>query len=474
MLWAYIYCYQLTLDNHQQNSTDEHSSEKEDADSIHPVCVYCRNTNRIIQLNYAAQKIGIEVGHGLAQAAALCPYIHIIPFNKENETQLLTQLAHRLYPLASDIVLDTHNGLAIRLDNLVQYYGGHSALWKTLARELSLAKVRYHFANAWTIEAAKVLAFAQTNANSHSHEQVKQTLAKCSLSLTALSDKVVASLTRVGITRIQELLDMPVHELGKRFDNNTITYLTTLRGEIFPKATLFRPSAHFNNVMALPFDIENTQHLVPFITQQLEQLAHYLRARNLYTSTIHVAFHFREALALQFSVCSALPQASVKSWLSLLTLKIETIVLPEPVISVTLKCTEFDDMDSESRDFFHNRFNEIAQKQLIGRLNAKLGDNSTYQPQAADSHQFEFMTVAERNTAHYSYASDITPTFTFDTPKPLTQQTQVCFGPVRLSNEWWRGSAHKRDYFIAQTPHGVRMLIFKDESSQWWAQGIYC
>ena len=175
-----------------------------------------------------------------------------------------------------------------------------------------------------------------------------------------------------------------------------------------------------------------------------------------------------------FPVCSALPQSSVKSWLSLLTLKIEPIVLPEPVISVTLKCNEFDDIDSESSDFFHNRFNEIAQKQLIGRLNAKLGDNSTYQPQAADSHQFEFMTVAERNTVHYSYASDITPTFTFETPKPLTQQTQVCFGPVRLNNEWWRGSSYKRDYFIAQTSHGVRMLIFKDESSQWWAQGIYC
>lgn len=68
--------------------------------------------------------MGIEVNHGLAQAAALCPHIHILPFDAENERVMLSQLAHRLYPFASDIALDEHCGLAIRLDNLTHYYGG--------------------------------------------------------------------------------------------------------------------------------------------------------------------------------------------------------------------------------------------------------------------------------------------------------------------------------------------------------------
>lgn len=469
MLWAYLYYYQLTLDQHQQAITQQLGSS---ADK--PVIVYCEKNNGIKQLNDDARKAGIEVGHGLAQAAALCPNVNIIPFNESTESDLLIQLAHRLYPLASDIVLDSHNGMAIRLDNLTHYYGGHAALWKTLTRELMHANTSYLFATAWSVEAAKVLATHGVNTYFEHHDDIKRALESCHLSKTALAPKVIEALARVGITKVHDLLAMPVHELGRRFDNNTITYLTALRGEIFPKASLFRPQTHFDNFIQLPFDIENTQHLHPFITQQLERLSHYLRARNLYTSALTFSIHFREAPVMNIAIQAAMPQASAQSWLTLLTLKIENAVLPEPAVGLTLSCKSFEDIDSDNGDFFNHRFNEVAQKQLIGRLNAKLGDNSTYQPAAADSHQFDGMTVTQSNTANQPYQSDIVPTFTFIPPKPLTQATQVCFGPVRLNSEWWHNTDHKRDYFIAQTSQGVRMLIFKDENAAWWAQGVFC
>lgn len=494
MLWAYIYCYQLTLDSHikaarskrahSQLSKHETNNQYSALASNTPVAVYCSKTNKITQCNDIAKKEGIEIGHGLAQAAALCPYVHILPFSEEAEKHMLTQLAHRLYPLASDIVLDNHihsnsvNGLAVRLDNLTHYYGGHKPLWKTLTQALAEADIRYHFASAWTIEAAKVLALHKFNTYLHTSDDIKKALGACPLSLTALSPKVIDSLARVGVSCVQQLLAMPVQELGRRFDNNTIMYLTALRGETFPRVTLFRPLEHFDNFILLPFDIENTQHLTPFVTQQFEHLSHYLRARNLYTSSINVRIHFREAPIMDINIRSALPQSSVQSWLPLFNLKTESLVLPEPATAIALTCQQFEEMDTQNGDFFSDRFNDIAQKQLIGRLNAKLGDNSTFQPRAADSHQFEYMTVTESSagdgTGNYAYSSDITPTFTFDTPKPLIQATQVCFGPVRLHSEWWHDSPTKRDYFIAQTEQCVRLLVFKDEESRWWVQGLFC
>ena len=484
MLWAYIHCYQLTLDGHNQATNNKTLNSKvsgqldSSADSSlplsTPVAVYSSKASKIIQCNEVAKKEGIEIGHGLAQAAALCPYVHILPFNEENEKHMLTQLAHRLYPLASDIVLDAPDGLAIRLDNLSHYYGGHEALWKTLTQALFEANVRYHFASAWTIEAAKVLVLHKHNTYLHAQQEIKQALGACPLSTTALASKVIESLTRVGITRVHELLAMPVQELGKRFDNNTIVYLTALRGETFPRVTLFRPLEHFDNFTLLPFDIENTQHLTPFVTQQFEHLSHYLRARNLYTSSISVHIHFREAPVLDINIRSALPQASVKSWLPLFTLKTENLELPEPATAIGVRCQQFEEIDSNNGDFFSDRFNDVAQKQLIGRLNAKLGDHSTFQPCATNSHQFEYMTVSEPNGSGYSYGSDITPTFTFEAPKPLIQPSQICFGPVRLHSEWWRDTPTNRDYFIAQTPQSVRLLVFKDAQSHWWVQGIFC
>ena len=93
MLWAYIYCYQLTLDSHikaarskrahSQLSKHETNNQYSALASNTPVAVYCSKTNRITQCNDIAKKEGIEIGHGLAQAAALCPYVHILPFSEE-------------------------------------------------------------------------------------------------------------------------------------------------------------------------------------------------------------------------------------------------------------------------------------------------------------------------------------------------------------------------------------------------------
>ncbi|APE04391.1 MAG: DNA repair nucleotidyltransferase [Alteromonas sp.] len=472
MLWAYLYFYQITLDTHQESGLSPVDSAHLEIPSS-PVIVYCEKTNHVVQRNHAALQQGIEIGHGLAQAAALCPHVCIIPFNVDNEHLTLTQLAHRLYPLASDIVLDTHNTLAVRLDNLVHYYGGHKALWNTLTHELSQSNVHYHFATAWSIEAAKVLALKGIDRYYDNHDDIRQSLSHCPLSLTALNKKTKEALTRVGIHRVHQLLAMPVHELGRRFDNNTITYLTALRGEVFPRVKLFRPAEHFEHFALLPFDVENTQHLIPFMEKLLEYLAHYLRARNLQTSTLSFHIAFRDQPSNHLEIKSALPQSTSDSWLSLLKLRIENLVLPEPAVSLTLRCDNFEAIDDNNGDFFSNRFNDVAQKQLIGRLNAKLGEKCTFKPSISNTHQFEYMSNGPRLTKETVFSSDIVPTFLFEAPKPLTQSTQVCFGPVRLHSEWWHDAPHKRDYFIAQTRQGVRMLIFKDEASKWWAQGLF-
>ncbi|BFT32127.1 DNA polymerase Y family protein [Alteromonas sp. D210916BOD_24] len=479
MLWLYLHCYQLTLDAYLREGDPSGSAgttlvkQSSHQAANNAVVVYCNKHNRVMQCNHDARQAGIEIGYGLAQTAALCPHVHILPFCEDDEKSLLTQLAHRLYPLASDIVLESSSGLAVRLDNLTHYYGGHHALWQTLKHELLSTQTHFNFASAWSIEAAKVLALHKANTYFATPEKIKHTLALCSLTLTALPSKIIDALLRVGVRHIHQLLNMPVHELGRRFDNNTITYLTALRGEVVPRVTLFRPSAHYDNALELPFEIESAQHLLPFITRQLEDLSHYLRARNLNTTAVVMQICFRETDTLSLTIHSALPQSSTNSWLSLITLKIENLVLPAPAVGIALKCNQFEDVDGDSHDFFSNRFNEIAQKQLIGRLNAKLGESSTFQPSTVDSHQFEYMTthMAAQTSA---YASDVTPTLIFEKPQPLTQATHICFGPIRLNSEWWHNTSYTRDYFIAQTEQGARLLVFKDEASKWWALGVFC
>ena len=465
MLWAYFYCYQLTLDSHKKDGcfTD---------DDI-PTVVYHEQSNQVVQANSQAINEGVECGQGLAQAAALCPHVRILAFNREAEKETLLFLAHRLYPLASDIVIDAHNAIAIRLDNLLQYYGGLDALWHVLTNELHSAGIHFYFATAWGVDAARLLAKNKTNRYTDNIENIALLLSRCKLEQTSLDSKTIATLAKVGVRQVGQLLKLPVHELGQRFSNDTIRYLTALRGETFPKYVLFRPSISFKQLKNLSFEVENTQHLLPSIKALLISLEHYLRARNLLTSSILFQVHFREAEPLSIAVNGAMPFATQKDWLALVELKVESLLLPEPAIAISLTCQQFEPIENDGNNFFSHRFTSVAQKQLVGRLKAKLGDNSTLHPKAGNSHNFEGMTVNQVEEITPAYTADIIPTFLFERPMPLNLATRICFGPIRLQTQWWSSTASQKDYFIAETNHGVRLLVFKDVNTCWWTQGVY-
>lgn len=465
MLWAYFYCYQLTLDMHEKSMSYKHAPE--------PVAVYSHKHNCVMQANSLAQKDGIEVGYGLAQTAALCPHIRIVEFNPLVEKQALTSLAHRLYPLASDIVLDTHNSLAVRLDNLVQYYGEIETLWHVITNEIKSTNIHYHFATAWGIDAARLLAKNKTNQCSFTKKHIAALLAHCPITKTELDNKTITSLAKVGIRTTQQLLSIPIHELGQRFSNDTLRYLSALRAETFPQHRLFRPSETFEQTNALPFEVENTQHLLPYIKIQLHALEHYLRARNLFSSSLLLSIHFRQADTLNIEINAATPLSTQASWLSLVTLKIESVQLPEPAISITLKSQRLEEIAENTDDFFSHRTSTFAQKQLIGKLRAKLGDDSTLYIGTNDSHIFECMSVLDTQKHPPTYESDVVPTFLFATPKPLVISTRICFGPIRLHTGWWRTSISPKDYFIAETPQGSRLLVYKDINEKWWLHGLY-
>ena len=465
MIWAYFYCYQLTLDAHAKCCDAQEYAE--------PIIIYSDKDNCVMQLNQAAKNAGIEIGHGLAQTAALCPHVNILTFDAEAEKRTLTALAHRLYPLASDIVLDDINGIAVRLDNLLQYYGSYDILWNVLTQEFNHAGIHYHYATAWGIEAAKLLAHQGINKCGYTQQDIARLLSTCLLKHSELDNKTLSTLSKVGIHNVGQLLRLPVHELGRRFSNTVIQYLTALRGETFPQVTLFRPSEHFESFILLPYEVENTAHLMRYVTQCITALEHYLRARNLLTSLLTFTISYREGQPLVFSVSAATPQSSLSSWLSLVSLKIETITLLAPAISITLHCEQFELIEEGTTDFFSNRFTTIAQKQLIGRLKAKLGDTSTYTPALGDSHIFEQQTCTNVVTEKAVEYTAVSPTFLLETPTPLTASTKICFGPVRLESGWWEQRNYKRDYFIAQTEAGVRLLVFKDENQSWWVQGVY-
>jgi protein ImuB len=51
-------------------------------------------------------------------------------------------------------------------------------------------------------------------------------------------------------------------------------------------------------------------------------------------------------------------------------------------------------------------------------------------------------------------------------------------GPERIESGWWDGRDLRRDYFVAETPHGGIMWIYRDhrygtDDGEWFMHGVF-
>jgi protein ImuB len=58
-----------------------------------------------------------------------------------------------------------------------------------------------------------------------------------------------------------------------------------------------------------------------------------------------------------------------------------------------------------------------------------------------------------------------------------TQPWVLRDGPERIESGWWDGRDVRRDYFVAESPSGERMWIYRDsrygDDGEWFLQGIF-
>ncbi len=464
MLWLYLDFYQLTIDSLEQVLA-EHTAD--------PCVIYQVETNQIVQLTPSASKAGIEVGMGMAQAASLCGSLNVIDYKQDRESALLKNLACALYQLIGDIVIFSPSSLAIRLDPSIKFYHGLMPLWQAITTELNQQQVHFHFATGWSIESAKVLAKAQVNTVYAERSGIDLALQRCHLKHTDLSAKQISSLARVGIQTLKQLLTLPATELGKRFDNTLINYLTALRGEVFPQCVYFHPEEQFAQTIEPAYEISQTQQLMPWINRLLNQLAIFLRLRNQVTSTLRLTLYFREKEKQTLTVGSACSLSQTAEWHPLFELTVAKLQLTEPVIAIGLSADTTEEIHGQTNDFFSDRFHYFAKMQLIGRLQAKLGEENVCKPTLSNDHR-----LAESSLSQPPPPSDLSvywhPLFIAEHPLPLTEPSHIQFGPVRMQTGWWDGQYIKRDYYITQSDQGQLLLVYKrPPEKEWYIQGWY-
>ncbi|MCV5690186.1 hypothetical protein OFN32_38855, partial [Escherichia coli] len=74
---------------------------------------------------------------------------------------------------------------------------------------------------------------------------IQKVLSPLPLTLADLSSATVEKLQRVGVTTLQNLLELPLQDIARRFDIDLVNYVGRLTGQFKHPVDLYHPTESF-------------------------------------------------------------------------------------------------------------------------------------------------------------------------------------------------------------------------------------
>jgi protein ImuB len=186
--------------------------------STTPVVIYGKrgNAELIVALDECAEKRGLHSGLTLAQARAMYPNLAAIEEDAGADAKLLDSIADWSLRYTPLVACDPPNGLLLDITGCAHLYGGEDRLVSDLSKRLVQAGLVHEIAVAGTIGAAWAAArFGKPGYHANGREL--SLLAPLPLTALRLDGKTVASLGRVGLKRIGDIVGLPRAPLAARF-----------------------------------------------------------------------------------------------------------------------------------------------------------------------------------------------------------------------------------------------------------------
>ena len=196
-----------------------------------PLVVYGKrgNAELIVAVDAEAEELGLSPGLALAQARAMHPLIEAIEEDAEADACLLESIAEWCLRYTPLVACDTPDGLLLDIGGCAHLYGGEDDLIADLASRLERAGFAFRIATAGTIGAAWAAAHEGEPARYPAGAE-REFLAPLPLAALRLDGATVASLARVGLKRIGDIIDLPRAPLTARFGGDLLRQLDRALG----------------------------------------------------------------------------------------------------------------------------------------------------------------------------------------------------------------------------------------------------
>lgn len=351
-------------------------------------------------------------------------------------------------------------------------------------------------------------------------QELRTALAQVPLALLCDSLSELETLQGMGLRTLGDLKGLPRPGLARRTGPDVLSRWDRAWGE--------RPDLHqwvtapptFHARLELHARADSADQVLHGAHRLLASLVHWVTARQarVLRFTLEMAHEARHRGGEDAASCSALtlalaqPSADLAHLHALLRERLTQFVLPAPTLELHLRCDELAHLPPPDGELFPTRARaQEGLSRLIEHLQARLGPQRVHGLQAMADHRPEqgvLMSTAQPRplaaaagssssakgpgalASGFSGAPHLTrPAWLLPEPRPLPehrgrpvldgQPLRLLCGPERIETGWWDGQAAARDYFVAATPAGVLVWIFRtrlpspEEAAGWALQGWF-
>lgn len=458
-----------------------------------PVAILDPQEQRIVQLNAPAQALGVRRDMPLASALFLCPALTTRTLSLSHEQQLLQQRALWAGHYASFISLHAPQGLWLEVGSMLKLFGGLSAYWQRIQQDCEEQHWPVHIATGHTPLAARWLALANAGEPTFARDKLLPRLQALALDELPLSDAQRVALQRLGIHSLEQLLRLPLADVGQRVDVELMNTLRQLNGDAPHPLTPFDVPPSFSQHAECLHDIEHRNGILFPLKRLLEGLCGFLHQQQLATRELILTLTHREPPDSVWRFALASPEYRYPELVQLCRYQLEKQRLRAPATALRLDVAKLSSRaPAQSNDLLAhkgadreqtNQHQHAPQTGLLNRLASRLEAEQLQclyptgdpRPECA----WHTMSAAEHSTisqlqkaTHVRSHRGHWPFWVLPHPSPCSAPTTLIAGPARLDSGWWDHAPIRRDYYQALLGNQLAW-VFRDDRGQWFIHGFY-
>ena len=448
-----------------------------------------------------AAAAGITPGMALNSALALSPALRVQARDARRERALLEAVAAVAGSFTPRVNLEPPDGVLLEVHGSLRLFGGVRRL-----HALALERLQSLGVAPWLAIAPTPLAslwFARTGEEVvlRRPDAVASRLAPLPLACTRWPERSLQALATMGVRTVGDCLKLPREGFARRFEPEMLRALDRAVGRAPDPRTAFVARERFTARRDLEPEAADLERLQRALEPLLAELCAFLRQRVRGVEVIDLRFVHRAAPETRVRLRFVEPATQDGHIAELLRERLGRVVLPEPVRTVHLRSGPLVEVHGHAADLFALRRNGAAgAPQLIERLRARLGAEAVqgiclvpeHRPEAAwigDIHRFSRLSPVLETSGKIGECPHLTgecpprPLWLLLEPRLLAGEErprcegalELEAGPERIESGWWDGRDVRRDYYVARTPAGVRLWVFRerDAGRRWFLHGVF-